>query len=162
MLYLANFAGDWQSSVISWHPIHEEDAICWYSPLMAASANRLRAMISLSLLVRTCEYGSLGLWAVVLHILYHCLEIFIDITDLKLPDYRRIVWHFQVNCEHMLGCLQVQSVHCTDNNTFSSRTTDPSCNASLSLTLFGEFWSLFLRAQAIIAMVQATSLPLFF
>ena len=50
--------------------------------------------LSLSLLVRMCEYGSLGLWAVVLHILYHCLEIFIDITDLKLPDYRRIVWHF--------------------------------------------------------------------
>ena len=118
--------------------------------------------LSLSLLVRTCEYGSLGLWAVVLHILYHCLEIFIDITDLKLPDYRRIVWHFQVNCEYMLGCLQVQSVHCTDQETFSSRTTDLSCNAPLSLTLFREFWSLFLRAQAIIPMVQATSLPLFF
>ena len=162
MLYLANFAGDWQSSVISWHPIHEEDAICWYSLLMAASANRLRAMISLSLLVRTCECGSLGLWAVVLHILYHCLEIFIDITDLKLPDYRRIVWHFQVNCEYMLGCLQVQSVHCRVHDTFSSQTTDPSCNAPLSLTLFGEFWSLFLRAPAIIPMVQATSLPLFF
>ena len=117
--------------------IHEEDAICWYSLLMAASANRLRAMISLSLLVRTCEYGSLGLWAEVLHILYNYLvvfEIFVVITNLKHKDWRRIVWHLQVNCEYMLGCLQVQSVHCTDNDTFSSRTTDLSCNAPLSLS----------------------------
>ena len=59
-------------------------------------------------------------------------EVFVDITNLRYPDWRRIVRHFQVNCEYMLGCLQVQSVHCTDNDTFSSRTTDLSCNAPFS------------------------------